>query len=339
MDSKQKQKRPALGRGLSALISSAVPVFQGGQEPATASQTPEASKVVPFSSAPKTSFTLPVTDDENVPASERSPVTYLPISEVINNLKQPRQDFGESELNELAESIRTLGVLQPVLVRPKGQGGSHRYEIVAGERRWRAAQRANLTHIPVIIKELDDQATLEIALVENIQRENLNPLELARSYNKLIEEFSLTQEEVASRVGKDRASVANYVRLLRLPDEVQKMLLDGRLSMGHARAILTVREPAAQINLANKVASENLSVRAVEEIVSRVVVLDRNRRKARSKNGVLAGAGDYPEITDRLRKVLGTKVAIRHQESGRGKIEIEYFSEQELERLVEILES
>jgi ParB family chromosome partitioning protein len=221
-------------------------------------------------------------------------------------------------------------------------GDKVNYEVVAGERRWRAAQRAGLAQIPVLIRDLDDLATLEIALVENIQRSNLTPLEEARAYQRLADDFSLSQKEIAERVGKDRASVANYMRLLALPQPVLELLQTGQITMGHAKAILTVKEPNAQIGLANKVVAENLSVRALEAIVSRVVVLDSGKKgKEKEANGSANGSylrsADFPEVTDRLRTALGTKVLVRHHESGRGRIEIEYFSEQELDRLVDLI--
>ena len=341
-NSKNKKIRPALGRGLSALISSApVPVSPPAETVKLVHESPLPSISVGPSQAMQSKKLVSIITSHSTATSNDSNATnesvrYLALSSIVNNPDQPRQNFSEQELSELTNSIKNLGVLQPILVRPSAKL-SGKYEIVAGERRWRAAERAKLAQVPVIIKELEDRAAYEIALVENVQRADLGALEVAKAYNKLIEEFNLTQEDVAERVGKDRASVANYVRLLKLPEAVQKLVAEGKLSMGHARAILTVREPSAQMSLAQKVLSENLSVRALEQIVARVVVLDRGKR--RIKGLTTASASDFPEITDRLRKVLGTKIAIRHSKSGRGKIEIEYFSEQELERLVEILES
>jgi ParB family chromosome partitioning protein len=225
-------------------------------------------------------------------------------------------------------------VLQPILVRPAGEG---RYEIVAGERRYRAATRAGLLEVPVLIRSLTDRETLEVALVENVQRQNLNPLEEARGYQRLIDEFSLTAQEVAEKVGKDRATIANAVRVLRLPPAVQEMLADGRISMGHAKAILTVKEPAAQISLATKVLDEGLSVRALEAIVSRVVVLEPPKKtSAEKEQGETRVESPYPEIEERLRNVLATKVTIRKNRQG-GAVELHFFSDDELSRIVEIL--
>ena len=314
-----KDKKKALGRGLSALIS---------------------SPAVPIKKAMVDRGTRPVARAKNPVETVRSDdgqteVQFLAIDLIINNPKQPRQHFEESELNELADSIKTLGVLQPIVVRPSASTPGH-FEIVAGERRWRASQKAKLTQVPVIIKELDDRQALEIAVVENVQRSNLTPLEEARAYQRLMSEFSLTQQEVAERVGKDRTTVSNFIRLLKLPGKVLDLLTASKISMGHAKAILTVKEPNAQVSLADKVVKENLSVRALEAIVSRVVVLDPSKKKKLSSGGK-AGRAAFPEVCENLRKKLGTKVGIVHSKAGRGKIVIEYFSEKELDRLADQL--
>jgi ParB family chromosome partitioning protein len=211
------------------------------------------------------------------------------------------------------------------------------YQIIAGERRYRAAAKAGLAQVPVIIKSLDDRETLEVAIVENVQRQNLNPFEEAKGYQRLMDEFALTSQEVADRVGKDRATVSNMTRILKLPPVVQEMVRDGRISVGHAKAILTVKEPVAQISLANKVISENLSVRALESIVSRDVVLDSPRKteKGATKRNLIS---PHPELEERLRNALGTKVSI-HRSARGGSIELHFFSEGELDRLVDILSS
>jgi ParB family chromosome partitioning protein len=269
------------------------------------------------------------------PAAAAGAVSYLPIEQLRPNPTQPRQHFAEQEIAELSDSIKALGVLQPILVRPRDD----HYQIVAGERRYRAATRAGLPQVPVIIKEFDDRQTLEVALVENVQRHNLNPLEEAKGYQRLIDEFSLTAMEVAERVGKDRATVANIVRILRLPPAVQELIADGRISLGHAKAILTVKEPSAQINLAQKVIDEGLSVRALEAIVGRVVVFDsgskKNVLKGSPDDGVLRGdkSAGYPELEERLRNIVGTKVQIHRGKNG-GSIELHFYSDEELDRLV-----
>lgn len=333
-----KNKRTALGRGLSTLISSPVPVSfkskwaaelsRGGQgEPTAAAVTSvESNAVLSMDIAP------------TAIGEAQAEIRYVDLQLVSPNPTQPRQTFKEEELEELSNSIRVLGVLQPILVRSV-KGTSLRYEIIAGERRWRAAQRAGLLQIPVVVRNFDDRETLEVALVENVQRSNLNPVEEAQAYHRLSEEFSLTQQEIAERVGKDRVTVANCMRLLKLAPEILGHLKDGALGMGHARAILAIKEPSAQISLARKAIQEKLTVRELETLVSRAVVLDGGRAVAagKSTSRLREGAtqGAFPEIVERLRNALGTKISVRHQRSGKGKIEIEYFSEAELDRVVE----
>lgn len=299
----------ALGRGLSALVSSVAPV------PATqAQQLPD--NTVDF--------------DRQTPSTEPTAgVLYVDIARITANPEQPRVDFPEQEISELSESIKALGVLQPILVRPWAGG----YQIVAGERRFRASMRAGLTQIPVLVKEFSDRETFEVALVENVQRLNLNPLEEAKGYQRLMDEFNLNAQEVAERVGKDRATIANLVRVLKLPQAVQDYLREGLITVGHAKAILTVKEPAAQTSLAQKVIDETLSVRALEAIVSREVVLEEPKRP---RAGNRAETPEFPEIEERLRNSLATKVTIRRSKKG-GAIELHFFSDSELDRLIDIL--
>jgi ParB family chromosome partitioning protein len=369
-----KSNRVALGRGLASLISSKpVPVTPprdrgaDGSSGVSAGVTTQHRNPQNHDSATTTSTSagnaaLAVAPDQTIgTASEQTPqslgnpsesgvstaegVRYLPIEQLRGNPHQPRKEFAEVELKELSDSIRTLGVLQPILVRAESDtnlaAGSDRklgYEIVAGERRFRAAQRAGLTKVPVIIRHLSEREVVEIALVENVQRADLSPLEEAQGYNRLSEEFGLTQREIAERVGKDRATIANFLRLLSLPPPVIELLRKGEISMGHAKAILTVREPAVQVNLAKKIVAEGLSVRAIEAIVSRSVAITPTISK--SKEPQKTNAGITPEVAaviDRLRSRLGTKVSVSHHASGRGKIEVEYFSFPELERLMELI--
>ncbi len=314
MQGVKKNQRMALGRGLSALVSSAAPV----------AVTPP-----PMPSSPPQLDTAAQNTSE-LPASDAvSGVTYIEVARITANPEQPRVDFPEQEINELSDSIKALGVLQPILVRPWAGG----YQIVAGERRFRASIRAGLSQVPVLIKDLTDRETFEVALVENVQRLNLNPLEEARGYQRLIDEFNLTAQEVAARVGKDRATVANLVRILKLPTVVQDYLREGLITVGHAKAILTVKEPAAQTSLAQKVIDETLSVRALEAIVSREVVLDEPKKVRSAKGGETS---EFPEIEERLRNALGTKVTIRRAKKG-GAIELHFFSDSELDRLIDIL--
>lgn len=310
-----KMEKRGLGRGLSALISpTAVPLSVEG----SAVRLPEDALVE----------ASPITIAE-APEAAGAGIRFLAISDIQNNPSQPRQVFPDAELDELAESIRSLGVLQPILVRPRGAA----FEIVAGERRWRAAQRAGLEQIPAMIRELSEFELLQIALVENVQRQQLSPIEEAHAYDRLIREFKLTQEQVADAVGKNRASVANYLRLLKLAPEVLKLIEESRLSMGHAKALLTIKEPAAQINLGRKIVEEGLSVRAVEAIVARVIILEN--RKSLKRGSISTPSSPFSHIEDQLRDVLGTRVMIRHSPAGKGKIEIDYFSEEELSRVVE----
>ena len=314
----RKAVRNPLGRGLSALVSTPVPSVYGNAAESFSSNTNAEG------------------------GHDAGNIRSIDLDDIVSNPAQPRREFKELELKDLAESIRSVGVIQPVVLRPAANSSPARYQLVAGERRWRAARLAGLKTIPAIIENYVDKQALEIALIENIQREDLNPFEEAQAYKRLIEEFSLTQKELAERVGKDRASVANYLRLLSLPEQVAALIRDGQLSMGHAKAILTVKEPSAQISLAKKTVNETLSVRALETIVSRVVVLDAGRRSPSgavpgksASGGGAAGQHCFPEIADRLRQSLGTKVSLKHHKSGKGRVEIEYFSEQELERIVE----
>jgi ParB family chromosome partitioning protein len=302
----KKAPRMALGRGLSALVSTPAPVAVAAPQVAeTISETPANSDAA-------------------------NGVMYVDLARIAANPQQPRTEFPEQEITELSESIKALGVLQPILVRPFAGG----YQIVAGERRFRAAMRAGLFQVPVISKELSDRDTFEIALVENVQRLNLNPLEEARGYQKLMDEFDLNAQEVAGKVGKDRATVANLVRVLKLPTRVQEMLQQGLITVGHAKAILTVKEPAAQESLALKVVDESLSVRALEAIVSREVVLEAPKKPKSPRNA--SAEGEMPEVEERLRNALGTKVSIKRNKQG-GVVELHFFSDSELDRLVDIL--
>jgi ParB family chromosome partitioning protein len=312
----KKNQRMALGRGLSALVSSAAPV----------AATPPTSLVAPQVVENIADIAAPM-----APVDPTSGVQYVDVARISANPEQPRVDFPEQEINELSESIKALGVLQPILVRP-WQGS---YQIVAGERRFRASIRAGLSQVPVLIKELSDRDTFEVALVENVQRLNLNPLEEARGYQRLMDEFNLNAQEVAARVGKDRATVANLVRILKLPAAVMEYLREGIITVGHAKAILTVKEPAAQTSLAQKVIDESLSVRALEAIVSREVILEEPKKP---RVGKRIESAQFPEIEERLRNALGTKVTIRRSKKG-GAVELHFFSDSELDRLIDILSS
>ncbi len=262
-------------------------------------------------------------------------VRFVPIKTVFPNPDQPRKHFEEAEVQELVSSIKNHGVLQPILVRPRPEGSGEELQIVAGERRWRSANRAKLSHVPVIIRDIDDRDCLEISLIENVQRANLTPLEEARGYQELISRFQLTQAEVAEKVGKERASIANMVRILRLPESVQKQVDQGVISVGHAKAILTVKEPKLQVALAAKVVEEGLSVRELERIVTRKVSLKGGA------SGMLKGkpsarkAKKYQELIEELQRKLASRVTVREGSKGDGKLVVEFSSFEEFERLVE----
>ena len=275
-------KRPALGRGLGALIP-------GGS------------------------------------AVERKGVILLGIEEIQPNRGQPRRYFDEIRILELSESIRANGVLQPLLVRRDGEG----YAIVAGERRWRAAQRAGLRELPCIVRDVSDPQAFELALIENIQREDLNAIEEAEAYQRLIEYHGLTQEELAQRVGKDRSTVANALRLLRLPEPIKLAMSSGALSMGHARALLALGDETDLRRAAEKVMNEALSVREVEQLVQRL-----KGKKVIRQERARAGSVQLRHVVEKLQRKLGAKVALRDRD-GAGTVEIRYHSHAELDRILQ----
>lgn len=289
------QKR-ALGRGLSALIPQAAP----------ASNAKAAEQAV-----------------------NKAGVLKLPIESIHRDKEQPRQHFDEQKLKELADSIKTQGVLQPILVRKDGDG----YRIIAGERRWRASQAAGLKEVPAIVKDVTEVQAFELALVENLQRSDLNPIEEALGYKRLVEEFKLTQEQVSQRVGKERSTVANALRLLALPDDVKGMVADGSLSMGHARALLGVpRLPELQ-NLAKQVADKKLSVRDTERLV-------QQSRPSGKKDAGKTPPKQSPQVkslVEELQRRLGTKVRLTERSPGKGTIEVDFFSYDDLDRLLKLL--
>jgi ParB family chromosome partitioning protein len=246
---------------------------------------------------------------------------------------QPRKEFSEESLRELADSIKEQGVVQPLIVRRVGND----FELIAGERRWRAAQLVGLSEVPVLVREADDRTALELALIENLQRENLNPLEEALGFSQLIEQFQLTQEDAAARVGKSRAAVANALRLLKLPAEVQEMIRTGRLSVGHAKVILGLSSPVDQKGAAERVTAGALNVRQTEEMVSRWTAPTPS--PAAAKPGSAAPArrdAHVADLEERLQQHFGAKTTLRYRE-GKGSIEVRYFSDEELERLLQVI--
>ena len=276
------------------------------------------------------SVTSEKTVESKEDAAAKSGVQVMKINEVEPNRDQPRKNFDEDALLELSDSIKQFGVLQPLLVRKR----KDYYEIIAGERRWRAAKLAGVKEVPVIEKEYTDQEILEIGLIENIQRENLNPIEEAIAYKRLLEEFNLKQDEVAERVSKSRTAVTNSMRLLKLSDKVQQMIFDDMISTGHARALLAIDDPELQYTLANKIFDEKLSVRETEKLVKEI----KNPKKPKEKKPV-ANSFIYQDLEEKMKSVFGTKVSIASKGKGKGKIEIEYYSDDELEHLFDMMMS
>ncbi len=253
------------------------------------------------------------------------------LDSIVPGPMQPRTHFDEASLQNLADSIKSHGVVQPLLVRRRDGG----FELIAGERRWRAAKLAGLTRVPVVVKEVPDESLLEIALIENIQREDLNPIEEAQAYRKLIDTVGLTQEALASRVGRDRSYITNYLRLLRLPEDLQQLVKEGRLSTGHARTILALSHPDQQRRLARQIIDGGLSVRATEQLVHR-------KLQESSAKGQPAPRAVDPNIRaaeTKLRRALGTQVKILMSEQGRGKVEISFFNNDDLDRIYNLLMS
>ena len=257
---------------------------------------------------------------------EKDGTLMVKLSKVEPNREQPRKNFDEDSLQELAESLKQFGMLQPILVQNRGDY----YEIIAGERRWRAAKIAGLKEVPVIVRKLTDQEIVEISLIENIQREDLNPIEEAQAYKRLLTEFHLKQDEVAERVSKSRTAVTNSMRLLKLCDEVQKMVVDDMISTGHARALISIEDPEEQYLIAQKIFDEKLSVREVEKLVKD---LHKPPKPPKEENKTLQAI--YQEISERLKQSLSTKVSVSAKQNGAGKIEIEFYNHEDLERLLE----
>ena len=296
-------KKSGLGKGLDALI-------------------PAGNK-----KAPVKKETEPVIIEKIV---EKKGVETLKITEVEPNREQPRKNFNEDALLELSDSIKQYGVIQPLIVQKKGD----HYEIIAGERRWRAAKMAGIKEIPVIIKDYSDQQVMEISLIENIQREDLNPIEEAMSYKNLMEEFHLKQDEIAEKVSKSRTAVTNSMRLLKLDKRVQQMMIDDMISAGHARTLITIEDPDVQYNIATKIFDEKLSVRETEKMVKLIQKPEVKKEKAEKVNSFI-----YKDIEEKIKAILGTKVTVDHRSNNKGRISIEYYSNDELERILFLLES
>lgn len=272
----------------------------------------------------------PTPEDEQI--KENDVLKNLKITDVEPNRNQPRKNFNQEALEELAESIKEYGLIQPIIVTEK----DGYYSIIAGERRWRACKLAGLEEIPVIVREDDEKKNNEIALIENIQREDLNPIEEALAYKRLLSEFNLKQDEVAERVSKSRTAVTNSMRLLKLCDKVQQMIIDDMISTGHARALISIEDPDEQYNIAQKVFDEKLSVRDVEKLVKNL-----NKPEKPKKEEVEDKSLDiiYQDIEEKLKQTLGTKVAISSKGNGAGKMEIEFYSHDDLDKLIDLLSS
>ncbi|MCQ4773521.1 ParB/RepB/Spo0J family partition protein [Lacrimispora saccharolytica] len=296
-------KKSGLGKGLDALI-------------------PAGNK-----KAPVKKETEPVIIEKIV---EKKGVETLKITEVEPNREQPRKNFNEDALLELSDSIKQYGVIQPLIVQKK----EDHYEIIAGERRWRAAKMAGIKEIPVIIKDYSDQQVMEISLIENIQREDLNPIEEAMAYKNLMEEFHLKQDEIAEKVSKSRTAVTNSMRLLKLDKRVQQMMIDDMISAGHARTLITIEDPDVQYNIATKIFDEKLSVRETEKMVKLIQKPEVKKEKAEKVNSFI-----YKDIEEKIKAILGTKVTVDHRSNNKGRISIEYYSNDELERILFLLES
>ncbi|MDY5870181.1 MAG: ParB/RepB/Spo0J family partition protein [Lachnospiraceae bacterium] len=269
-------------------------------------------------------------EKKNASSEKTGGETLVNITKVEPNREQPRKNFDEDALEELADSIKQFGLLQPILVQDR----KTYYEIIAGERRWRAAKKAGLKEVPVIIKNLTEQEIVEIALIENIQREDLNPIEEAQAYKRLLTEFNLKQDEVAERVAKSRTAVTNSMRLLKLCDDVQQMIIDGMISTGHARALISIEDSEQQYQIAQQIFDEKLSVRDVEKLVKNL------GKPAKAKKTVMTDKSleaVYQDIEENLKQKLSTKVSITSKGNGAGKIEIEFYSHDDLEKLMDLL--
>ena len=283
--------------------------------------------LIPDNKPTRVSKSEPESSDKEEPKSGEQ---MMKINMVEPNREQPRKKFEEDALLELADSIKQFGILQPLLVRKR----KDYYEIIAGERRWRAAKLAGIKEVPVIVKDYTEQEIVEIGLIENIQRENLNPIEEAMAFKRLLEEFNLKQDEVAERVSKSRTAVTNSMRLLKLDERVQQMIVDDMISTGHARALLAIDEKDMQYELASKVFDEKLSVRETEKLVKDLKNPKKPVEKKKVNNEFL-----YKDLADKMKDVMGTKVNIASKSNGKGKIEIEYYSDKELERVFDLIMS
>ncbi|MGZ5279680.1 MAG: ParB/RepB/Spo0J family partition protein [Pseudobdellovibrionaceae bacterium] len=326
LSNENQNKKQRLGRGLGSLLG-------GHQSNLGASdKAPSNPKMNTQSPSVANQVTVPASAAPAVPAEAR--VWQVPVDKLSPSQFQPRTHFEKEKLEELASSIKQNGILQPIVARKLANG---KFEIIAGERRWRAAQIAGLHEVPVLIKTLENQAALEIAIIENIQREDLNPIEEAEAYQRLAQEFHLTQQQVAEKVGKERATVANSMRLLALPQQIRQMVIQDEISAGHAKVLLSLANPAAQLELAKKISQQKLSVRQLEKLVAAEAAGKKTESEtSATDHGVtqrlIAG------LSEELQKVLGTKVSIDYLNS-KGRISIQFYSDEELTQIVDRLKA
>lgn len=326
---KPPDQKKALGRGLGSLLPNRPPAglaeFAKPIAPPLASPPPPPPPLAGAAESQQKPAT-PTTTESTSPASGP---TRIPISMIDPNPLQPRTIFQEARLQELADSIRANGIIQPIIVRRQAD----RFELIAGERRWRAARLAGLDQVPVVVQELADEKLLEVSLIENIQREDLNPIEIATAYDRLAREHKLSHEDIGRRTGKDRATITNMIRLLKLPPELQLLVAEHRLSMGHARALLGLADPEQQRQLGNQAAAEGLSVRQVERSVQN---LNEPRDPAEPKEPPKLDP-NVKAAVEELERVLGTRVRIVEKSPKRGRIEIDYFTQEDLDRIYELI--
>ena len=324
------RKHGGLGRGLDALIPQSAPKAEEFQKKEDAAEQIPADE-----SEENVSRETLEEEKENIQrdrTERRRRETTLRVSQIEPNRSQPRKTFDEDALEELADSIRQYGLIQPIMVQKR----DGYYEIIAGERRWRACMKAGLKEVPVIIREYDDQKIMELSLIENLQREDLNPMEEARAYKRLMEEFGLTQEEIAGRVSKSRPVIANALRLLKLDERVQAMVEQGEISMGHARALASVLIPEEQYLIALKIMEEHLTVRDTEKIIKNIGKVPKKKEPVQKDESL---ERIYRELENRLKSSLGTKVAIHTRGTGGGKVEIDFYTAEDLEKIIDRITS
>jgi ParB family chromosome partitioning protein len=324
---KDFNNKKRLGRGLGSLLG-------GAEAQGLADYSNEPTQSNKATQAPtQASVKAPVAPEQNQQSNENR-FWSIAIDKLVPGVYQPRKNFEKESLQELADSIKQNGILQPIAVRKRASGG---YEIIAGERRWRAAQIAGLHEVPAIIKQVSDREALQLALIENIQREDLDVIEEAESYQRLATEFSLSQQEVAEKVGKERSTVANALRILQLPNEIKEMLILKQISSGHAKVLLSVIEKTQQIKLAQQVIEKNMSVRALEKVVkSAPAIASNNDGTAKGELNIDIATKLANELADQLQKTLGTKVEISYK-SGKGQVNIHFYSDEQLTQVYEKL--